>query len=363
MYNIIPAKTSVQHHTSENICTSHQQNIVLHTSNNICTTSHQQQHMYITPATTYVQHHTSKNIYNITPAKTSIQHYTSNNICTSHQQKTSVQHHTSNNICTTPHQQKHLYSITPAKTSVQHHTSKNICTASHQQKHLYNITPTNICTTSHQQKHVQHQHQQQHLYNATPAKTSVQHHTSKYIYNVILGKTSVGQQHMSRSVSTTPHQQKHLVQRRTRKNLLYNVTRRNLFVQHHQEKPCTASHKVVSLSTYCSCIILHPELPYILLCTEIFLWNFHKKGKTGVSLSWYISTCAGTNYIRWHSSVIIEECFFNRHYKLMSSHKSLVFHQTTLLNLLQIINKPTENNNKQGHHRFPPIVIEITWFS
>jgi hypothetical protein len=47
----------------------------------------------------------------------------------------------------------------------------------------------------------------------------------------------------------------------------------------------------------------------------------------------------------------------------MSSHKSLVFHQTTLLNLLQINNKPTENNNKQGHHRFPPIVIEITWFS
>ena len=210
-------------------------------------------------------------------------------------------------MCTASHPLKHLYSITPTKTSVQHHTSNNICTS----------------------------HQQKHLYNTTLVDTSVQHHTSKYIYNVILGKTSVGQQHMSRSVSTTPH----------------------------QEKPCTASHKVVSLSTYCSCIILHPELPYILLCTEIFLWYFHKKGKTGVSLSWYISTCAGTNYIRWHSSVIIEECFFNRHYKLMSSHKSLVFHQTTLLNLLQIINKPTENNNKQGHHRFPPIVIEITWSS
>ena len=136
-------------------------------------------------------------------------------------------------MCTASHPLKHLYSITPTKTSVQHHTSKN----------MYNTTPAttsvqhsnnNICTTSHQQKH---------LYNTTLVNTSVQHHTSKYIYNVILGKTSVGQQHMSRSVSTTPH----------------------------QEKPCTASHKVVSLSTYCSCIILHPELPFILLCTEIFL--------------------------------------------------------------------------------------------
>jgi hypothetical protein len=75
-------------------------------------------------------------MYNITPAKTSVQHHTSKYICTtSHPQKTSVQHHTSENICTTPHQQQHVYNITLVKTSaqhtskdiVQHHTSKNIC--------------------------------------------------------------------------------------------------------------------------------------------------------------------------------------------------------------------------------------------
>jgi hypothetical protein len=85
-------------------------------------------------------------------------------------------------------------------------------------------------------------HEQKRLYDTTPTKTSC----------------------------TTSHQEKPIVQRHQEKPL----------VQHHQEKPCAASHKVVSLSTYCSCIILHPELPYILLCTEIFLWYFHKKGKT-----------------------------------------------------------------------------------